>query len=339
MGIAPEAGILPRKGTESHMPILITVTALLALATLLLLYKVVLLKRAMREIREQVRDRIDGETSASMRLTTSDKEAVALAESLDHSLSDLNEERQKLIQGDRNLRKNITAISHDIRTPLTAIHSYANLLEGDVSEQERAEYIHRIKERTDELREMTGELFKYSVSQDPQYQSQLSVEDLDLKRILEDSLLSFYKEFESRGLTPATDFPDGPVVIRYNRKTAMRIFDNLFSNASKYAAGSLTVTLRADGTIITDNPAPDLTPVLVSKMFDKYFTVNDGRNSTGLGLSIARDLISENGGSIDAELRSDARPADAGSQSRTSDSSVPDSEAAENHLVITIKLQ
>ena len=288
------------------MPILITLSILLTLVALALLYKVVLLRRAMKEIREQVQDRIDGKTSASLRLTTSDGEACALANSLDRSLTDLNEERQKLIQGDRNLRKNITAISHDIRTPLTAIHSYANLLEGEASEEERAEYIHRIKERTDELREMTGDLFKYSVSQDPQYQSQLSVEEMDLKRVIEDSLLSFYKEFQSRGIVPEAVFPDQPVVIRYNRKTAVRIFDNLFSNASKYAEGTLHVTLGQDGTVITENYASQLTPVLVSKMFDKYFTVNDGKNSTGIGLSIARDLVSENGGTIHAELQNDS---------------------------------
>ena len=284
------------------MPILITITIMLAIAVLFLLYKVVLLRRAMKEISEQVKDRIDGKTSAAMRLSTSDKEARALAESLEKSLSDLSEERQKLSVGDRDLRKNITAISHDLRTPLTAIHSYANLLEEDASSEERKEYIHRIRERTNELREMTEELFKYSVSNDPQYQSQLEVEELDLKRVIEDSLLSFYNEFQSRGIVPETHFPKDPVSILYNRKTAMRIFDNLFSNASKYADGALSVTLAPDGTVITENPTSDLSQVMVSKMFDRYFTVNDGRTSTGVGLSIARNLISENGGTIFAEL-------------------------------------
>ena len=84
----------------------------------------------------------------------------------------------------------------------------------------------------------------------------------------------------------------------------MRIFDNLFSNAAKYADGALSVTVLSDGTVITENPTVELTPVMVSKMFDKYFTVNDGKESTGVGLSIARNLISENGGTISAELLS-----------------------------------
>ena len=302
------------------MPILITISVILAITALFLLYKVVLLRRAMKEIRQQVKDRIDGKTSAAMRLTSSDKEVRALSESLEKSLSDLQEERQKLVVGDRDLRKNITAISHDLRTPLTAIHSYANLLEEDASSEERKEYIHRIRERTNELREMTEELFKYSVSNDPQYQSQLEREELDLKRVIEDSLLSFYNEFQSRGIVPETHLPKEPVWILYNRKTAMRIFDNLFSNASKYADGALSVTLLPDGTVITENPTSELTQVMVSKMFDRYFTVNDGKTSTGVGLSIARNLVGENGGTISAELIS---PSEGGEK---------------NHLLIHIRL-
>ena len=312
------------------MPILISIIIFLAIAALFLLYKVVLLRRAMKEIRQQVKDRIDGKTSSAMRLTSSDKEARALSESLESSLSDLQEERQKLVMGDKDLRKNITAISHDLRTPLTAIHSYANLLEEDISSEERKEYISRIRERTNELREMTEELFKYSVSQDPQYQSQLEVEKLDLRRVVEDSLLSFYNEFQKRNLVPEMHFPEEPVWISYNRKTAMRIFDNLFSNASKYADGALSVTVLSDGTVITENPTVELTPVMVSKMFDKYFTVNDGKESTGVGLSIARNLISENGGTISAELIS--------SSLKKADQNEKEKEKEKDRLLIRIRL-
>ena len=82
----------------------------------------------------------------------------------------------------------------------------------------------------------------------------------------------------------------------------MRIFDNIFSNVAKYAESDLSVTLTKDGTVTVKNDAKGLTPVQVSKMFDKYYTVNDGKNSTGLGLSIARDLLGTIGGQISASL-------------------------------------
>jgi len=284
------------------MWILIALSIVLLAASITLVIKVVLLRRAFTEIDDQVRDHIDGTNSSSFRLSTSDKCARHLANDLDDELKELHRERIFLQNGDKRMKENVTAISHDLRTPLTAINSYVDLLSSETDEAKRKEYLDRIKDRTEELKYMTTELFNYSVSSDTQYDSKLSTEDLNLKNIIGDSLLSFYKEFSSKGITPAADFPEEEIIINSNRKTLMRIFDNIFSNVAKYAESDLSVTLTKDGTVTVKNDAKGLTPVQVSKMFDKYYTVNDGKNSTGLGLSIARDLLGTIGGQISASL-------------------------------------
>jgi len=282
-------------------PILISICIVLAVTMIVLLVKVVLLERAFKEIGDQVKDHMDGTNSSIFQLSTSNKEARKLANDLNGALQELHAERVFLKDGDKRMKENVTAISHDLRTPLTAINSYVDLLENETDEARRREYLDRIKDRTSELKDMTGELFKYSVSSDTQYDSQLSNEDLDLKSIIENSLISFYKEFTSKGIDPQTEFPSEKVIINSNRKTLMRIFDNVFSNVAKYAT-SLSVKLSDDGVVTFSNDAPDLTPVQVSKLFDKYYTVTDGTNSTGLGLSIAKDLVGRVGGSISAGL-------------------------------------
>lgn len=282
-------------------PILISICIVLAVTVIVLLVKVVLLERAFKEIGDQVKDHMDGTNSSIFQLSTSNKEARKLANDLNGALQDLHSERVFLRDGDKRMKENVTAISHDLRTPLTAINSYVDLLENETDDAKRKEYLERIKDRTSELKDMTGELFKYSVSSDTQYDSQLSNEDLDLKSIIENSLISFYKEFTSKGIDPQTDFPSGKVIISGNRKTLMRIFDNVFSNVAKYAT-SLSVKLTSDGIVTVSNDAPDLTPVQVSKLFDKYYTVTDGTDSTGLGLSIAKDLVGRMDGSISASL-------------------------------------
>ena len=282
-------------------PILISICIVLAVTVIVLLVKVVLLERAFKEIGDQVKDHMDGTNSSICQLSTSNKEARKLANDLNGALQELHAERVFLKDGDKRMKENVTAISHDLRTPLTAINSYVDLLGNETDESKRKEYLERIKDRTSELKNMTGELFKYSVSSDTQYDSQLSNEDIDLKSIIESSLISFYKEFTSKGIDPETDFPSEKVIISGNRKTLMRIFDNVFSNAAKYAT-SLSVKLTSDGTVTVANDAPDLTPVQVSKLFDKYYTVTDGTNSTGLGLSIAKDLVGRMGGNISASL-------------------------------------
>ena len=282
-------------------PILISICIVLAVTVIVLLVKVVLLERAFKEIGDQVKDHMDGTNSSIFQLSTSNKEARKLANDLNGALQELHAERVFLKDGDKRMKENVTAISHDLRTPLTAINSYVDLLENETDEARRREYLDRIKDRTSELKDMTGELFKHSVSSDTQYDSQLSNEDLDLKNIIENSLISFYKEFTSKGIDPQTEFPSEKVIINSNRKTLMRIFDNVFSNVAKYAT-SLSVKLSVDGVVTVSNDAPDLTPVQVSKLFDKYYTVTDGTNSTGLGLSIAKDLVGRVGGSISAGL-------------------------------------
>ena len=283
------------------MWIFIVISAVLAVAVIALAVKVVLLKRAFTEIDEQVKDHLDGTNSAAFTLSTADKDARKLANDLNAELQELHSERVFLKDGDKRMKENVTAISHDLRTPLTAINSYVDLLATETDEEKRSEYLERIKDRTSELKDLTGELFKYSVSSDTQYDSQLSTEEVDLQSIIENSLISFYKEFSSKGITPETDFPSSKVTVNSSRKTLMRIFDNVFSNVAKYAT-SLSVALTPDGVVTVTNDAPDLSPVQVSKLFDKYYTVSDGRNSTGLGLSIARELTSGIGGSIAAEL-------------------------------------
>ena len=282
-------------------PILISICIVLAITVIVLLIKVVLLERAFKEIGDQVKDHMDGTNSSIFQLSTSNKEARKLANDLNGALQELHAERVFLKDGDKRMKENVTAISHDLRTPLTAINSYVDLLENETDDAKRKEYLERIKDRTSELKDMTGELFKYSVSSDTQYDSQLSNVDLDLKSIIENSLISFYKEFTSKGIDPQTEFPSGKVIINSNRKILMRIFDNVFSNVAKYAT-SLSVKLSDDGVVTVSNDAPDLTPVQVSKLFDKYYTVTDGTNSTGLGLSIAKDLVGRVGGSISAGL-------------------------------------
>ena len=283
------------------MWIFILISIVLAVAVIVLGIKTALLKRAFTEIDKQVKDHLDGTNSSSFQLSTGDRNARKLANDLNNELQELHKERVFLRDGDKRMKENVSAISHDLRTPLTAINSYVDLLENETDDTKRKEYLERIKDRTSELKDLTGELFKYSVSADVQYDSQLSTEDVDLQAIIENSLISFYKEFSSKDIEPETSFPSEKVIVNCSRKTLMRIFDNVFSNAAKYAT-SLSVKLTSEGVVTVTNDAPDLTPVQVSRLFDKYYTVTDGSNSTGLGLSIAKELVSKIGGHISAEI-------------------------------------
>lgn len=289
------------------MKILIVLCVLLAIAIIAAVVKIVLLRRGFDELTENIEDQVRCDTQIPVTLTTTDAHARKTAETLNRELKNLQDERNEYIDGNRKVSEAVTAISHDIRTPLTAINSYLDLMMDEKDEELKKQYLERIKSRTLSLGELADELFKYSTSTDPSRypaaDNASQFETVDICRILEESILSFYVAFKDKGIEPEIDLPEHSVSVFCDRKCANRIFENIISNAIKYADEALTVKLDAEGCAVFSNPAPDLTPVSAAKLFDRYYTVNEGNASTGLGFSIAKELITRNGGTIESDLR------------------------------------
>ncbi|MBR4913870.1 MAG: HAMP domain-containing histidine kinase [Clostridiales bacterium] len=289
------------------MPVLIILCILLAIALVLAVIKIVLLRRGFDELTENIEDQVSGKTQIPVTLSTSDPHARKAAETINRELKNLDKARNEYLDGNRKVAEAVTGISHDIRTPLTAINSYLDLMADETDEELKAQYLERIKSRTLSLSDLADELFKYSTSTDPerypvQAESVFS-EPIDICRTLEECMLSFYAGFKKKGIEPDIEIPDEPVYVLCDKKSANRIFENIIGNAIKYANNDLKVELDTKGKVIFSNPAPDLTPVSAAKLFDRYFTVNEGNaSSTGLGFSIAKELITRNGGTIEADL-------------------------------------
>ena len=116
-------------------------------------------------------------------------------------------------------------------------------------------------------------------------------------------MVSFYANLSQRGITPEISLPEAPVVRALNPSAVGRIFGNIISNALKYSGGDFSVTLDENGTAVFSNTARGLDPVSAAQLFDRFYTVETGQGSTGLGLSIARLLTERLGGTIQAEYR------------------------------------
>ena len=148
------------------------------------------------------------------------------------------------------------------------------------------------------MTELTEELLRTSlVLSAPQPPA---VEPVDLRAALEESLAAFYAAFQRRGVTPQVALPPEQVVRPLDREALNRVLGNILSNALKYSAGDLRVVLSPAGSIAFSNSAPELTAVTAQRLFDRYFTVETGRRSTGLGLAIARRLTEAMGGTVEA---------------------------------------
>lgn len=254
-------------------------------------------RRCTREITQAFRDRLTEDTNTLIDVSTSDPCLRKLASEINVQLRQLRKERHRFQQGDRELKEAVTNISHDLRTPLTAISGYLDLLEREEHSKKTERYLASIRNRTEALKGLTEELFRYSVVTSSQ---ELKPERLDVVSVLEESLLSFLATLEQRGIQPQISLPESPLWRELDPGALNRVFSNILSNALKYADGDLTVTMTEGGRITFSNHAPGLNALTVARLFDRFYTVEMGRNSTGLGLSIARILTERMGGRLEA---------------------------------------
>ena len=128
-------------------------------------------------------------------------------------------------------------------------------------------------------------------------------EDVSLNAALEEALAAYYGALTQAGIEPEVTMPEAPVVRHVDRRALGRVLSNILSNAIKYSAGDLSVELTADGVVRFSNAAPGLDGVQVGRLFDRFYTVESGSNATGLGLAIARTLVRDMGGALDAEYQ------------------------------------
>lgn len=271
----------------------------LALCVLTLLIYLLILHSSIREVAEELEEKLRTDTNTLISISIGDSSVQLLASRINRQLRALRKEHLKLQTGNDELTTAVTNISHDLRTPLTAICGYLDLLEQEPQSEKSGRYLAVIRERTDSMRSLTEELFRYSVI--TATTDELHIEGVSLNDILEQSLAGFYGALSARGITPEIRMPEAAVIRELDATALRRIFDNILSNAVKYSDGDLTIRLRPDGSVTFSNRASSLSRVQAERLFDRFYTVETARNSTGLGLSIAKLLTEKMGGTITAE--------------------------------------
>lgn len=265
-----------------------------------LLIKIRMMQKSADEIRKIFGECLLEDTNMQITVSSGDRHIRRLAADINRELKLLRAQRRRYQQGDRELKEAVTNISHDLRTPLTAINGYLELLEEEEKSEAAKRYLSCIKNRTEAMKGLTEELFCYTIvrAEEPKKK-----EETDISGVLEEGLLSFYGAMVSKGIVPEIQVPDKKIIRNVNKASLVRVFGNIISNMIKYSEGEMKVKLLENGEMHFSNKAPKLQAVQVEKLFDRFFTVQDARISTGLGLSIAKTLTEEMGGSIRAEYR------------------------------------
>ena len=267
-----------------------------------LILKIAILKGSIRQIRREFKERDELNSSAKIGISFRDADLCGLTDDLNKTLEKMRKKYNLYVQGDSEVKQTIGNASHDLRTPLTAIIGYLELAKGKMQAGEDiTSYLDIIENRARYMKELTDELFEFSVVIGDNNREELQTEEIEINRVLEDSIIDYYSVLSENGIEPLVEITEEPVVRSLNRHALERIFANLLSNAVKYSQGDLKITLAGSGEITFENYAPEITEIQVQQLFDRFYTVRTGRNSTGLGLAIARNLVTQLNGTIAAK--------------------------------------
>lgn len=272
---------------------------LLLVITCLLSIKVWILKKGMDEICKELQFHFSEETNTLITILTRDAHVRHIANTLNEQLRILRKQRHQYVSGSKEVKDAVTNISHDLRTPLTAICGYLDLLEEEEVSSDVKRYLNIIANRVEMMQQLTEELFHYSMitSTNPS----LHKEDVVLNNLMEESIAAYYSTLKKRGIEPIVEIPEEKVHRYVDASMLSRVISNILHNAMKYSDGDLHICLTKTGTMTFTNTASTLHPVQVAKLFDRFYTVNNVEHSTGLGLEIARTLVEQMQGTISAE--------------------------------------
>lgn len=264
-----------------------------------LLLKIFYMRKAIREIKRGFSEKLYTDTNTPIMLSSHDKLVSSLANDINVELKELQKQKHRYIQGDKELKNAITNISHDLRTPLTTICGYLSLLDKEEKSEHIARQLSIIKNRTFALKQLVEELFRYTTIISDTENSVYT--ETVINNVLEDCISSYYAIFKEKGITPNINLCEQIIVRSVDKTALLRIFNNVIDNAIKYSEGDLTISLFENGKIVFSNHTSDLNEIQIGKLFDRFYTVNTARKSTGLGLSIAKALIEKMDGNISAD--------------------------------------
>lgn len=231
---------------------------------------------------------------------------------LSDAINEILDASERLIQeaasGERSLKEAITNISHDIRTPLTSLDGFFQLLKKTDSKEEQMQYIRIIQNRIDSLKGMLEKLFDYTKLQDEAYQ--LQMEPTDFSQCVCSTLLSFYNEFEQRKIVPQTDFSEGSIHINGNAEAVKRIVQNVLKNALEHGSREVVLELKqtdSQAVFSCANKVEHPETIDMTQIFSRFYKSDPARthSSAGLGLAIAKSLTECMNGTMAAELSGD----------------------------------
>ena len=270
------------------------ITILLIIGFTYIVIRFISIKKQLRKIKIQLnkKERIN--------IILNDKDVEKIAESFNIFLQEQKQLEINIRNREENLKQSISNISHDLRTPLTAIRGYITLLEN-CTEEERNMYIGILSKKSEELNNLLNNFYELSIFDNDSYQ--IDIKAIDIVEIIMGTVISNYALIKNKEIEIDNRLPSKPIEVQGEEVVCSRIIQNLVSNAMKYSTGYISIELKGfDEYVIFKirNSVSDLTQDDLKYLFDRFYTADKSRNrsGSGLGLFIVKVLLDK----IDGEV-------------------------------------
>ena len=198
-----------------------------------------------------------------------------------------------------------TNLSHDIRTPLTSLDGYFQLMEACENVEEQRRYLNIIHERIHSLNEMLEELFMFTKLKNESYRLELT--SCCINRILKETVFSYYDDWVRREIQPDIQITEEQLYIDGNKQGLSRIIQNVIKNGLDHGEKKIRIVLKREqnrAVLRISNQVIASEKIDIEHVFDRFYKADAARSktSTGLGLSIAREFVRRMNGEIGAKI-------------------------------------
>ncbi|MSR91296.1 sensor histidine kinase [Inconstantimicrobium porci] len=267
-----------------------------------------LLSKSIKDVKDDFKEICeDMETSRKVTLSHPDRNLEKLLKEFNVYLRDTQKYRIDQLRREKDLRRQIQSISHDLRTPLTSILGYVELIkDNDCVEEDKIEYINIIQKKSKALQNLIQSFYDLSRLESDEYNIELK--ETDVHKILMEQLLTTYNDFEKRNIEAEINIGEKPIMLNVDSNALSRIYSNLIGNAVKYSISMFNVEMEEiDHQVIMkfSNDTDNLVEDDLENLFKRFYMKDKSRNnqSSGLGLTVTKLLVEKIGGEITAELR------------------------------------
>ena len=281
---------------------MIIAIVLLSISVLILFLYIIFILKQLKSINKQLDKRLIENTRQPLNIELFNKTITNLSKNINRCLKLEEKRRLESINDQKQFKELISNISHDLRTPLTSIKGYQQLLEKTPLDKHQVQLLKTAQKSTDELGLLIENFFEYSylvtAKTEPNFKK------ININNLIVECVLSYIAIFEEKNLNVnIKDTP--PVFVLGDKNMLIRIVENLLNNCAKHSLGDIDIKIEflQNAKITFTNPINQDTNINVDKLFHRFYTSDSTRNkSTGLGLSIVEFLVKQMDGNVGAYL-------------------------------------